>query len=61
MLGELERCPRCQRRYPAPLGHKCPQASFAEQRGLDFERAFREWLGTSAGLFAQYLAAPQER
>lgn len=57
MLGELERCPRCQRRYPGPLGHRCPQASFAEQQGQDFDREFRAWLETSAGRFAQYLAA----
>jgi len=56
MLGELERCPRCQRRYPGPLGHDCPQVSFAERREQEFERDFRAWLETSEGRFAQYLA-----
>ncbi len=57
MFAELERCRRCHRRYPAPFGHSCPQATFAEQRRDDFEREFRAWLETSAGRFAQYLAA----
>jgi hypothetical protein len=57
MFPELERCRRCQRRYPAPFGHRCPRASFAEERGLDFDREFKKWLETSAGRFAQYLAA----
>jgi hypothetical protein len=57
MVGELARCERCQRRYPPAFGHECLRASFAQQRGQELEREFQKWLETSAGRFAQYLAA----
>ncbi|HXV34468.1 MAG TPA: hypothetical protein VD769_10710 [Gaiellaceae bacterium] len=57
MVGELERCRSCHRRYPRAFGHRCPQLRFAGPRGRDVERDFRAWLETSAGRFAQYLAA----
>ena len=58
MFAELERCRRCHRRYPAPFGHSCPQATFAEQRRDGLRARVQEaWLETSAGRFAQYLAA----
>jgi hypothetical protein len=56
MFGELERCARCHRRYPAPLGHRCPHASFTEQREQDVEQGFWAWLETSEGQFAEWLA-----
>jgi hypothetical protein len=56
MLGELERCGRCHQRYPAPLGHRCPHADVVRRRQDDFEDAFRAWLETSEGQFAEYLA-----
>lgn len=56
MFPEPERCARCHQRYPAPFGHRCPQASFADQRTEEFERGFKSWLETSEGRFAQYLA-----
>jgi len=46
MFAELERCARCHQRYPAPLGHRCPHASFARRREDDFEQGFRTWLET---------------
>ena len=59
MFAELERCARCHRRYPAPFGHRCPQASFATQRGEELELEFRTWLETNEGRFAEYLARRQ--
>jgi len=59
MFAELERCDRCHQRYPEPLGHRCPQASFAEQRERDFERGFAGWLQTPEGRFAEFLACRQ--
>jgi hypothetical protein len=59
MFAELERCARCYQRYPAPFGHRCPHTSFAGQRGADFEPAFRAWLETNEGRFAEYLARRQ--
>jgi hypothetical protein len=59
MLGELERCPRCQRRYPAPFGHRCPRASFTERRADEIEQGFRAWLDTNEGRFAAFLAQKQ--
>jgi hypothetical protein len=59
MFAELERCPRCHRRYPPPLGHRCPHVSFASRREDEFERDFRCWLETSEGRFAEYLACRQ--
>jgi hypothetical protein len=59
MFAELERCDRCHQRYPEPLGHRCPQASFAEQRERDFERRFADWLQTPEGRFAEFLARRQ--
>jgi hypothetical protein len=56
MFTELERCGRCHQRYPAAFGHRCPQGSFAEQRGEDFEAQLAEWLATPEGRFAEYLA-----
>jgi hypothetical protein len=56
MFAEHERCSRCHQRYPAPIAHSCPQASFAEQREQQFEQAFRSWLETSEGRFAEFLA-----
>jgi hypothetical protein len=56
MFAELERCARCHQRYPAPFGHRCPQASFAAQRGHELELEFRTWLETNEGRFAKYLA-----
>ncbi|MGH3036648.1 MAG: hypothetical protein ACRDMU_05645 [Gaiellaceae bacterium] len=56
MFAELERCARCHQRYPAPFGHRCPQASFAMQRGQELELEFRTWLETNEGRFAEYLA-----
>jgi hypothetical protein len=56
MSAELERCSRCHQRYPRPIGHSCPQASFAERREQEFEQAFRSWLESSEGRFAVYLA-----
>jgi hypothetical protein len=61
MFAELERCARCHKRYPAPLGHRCPHDSFAAQREADFELGFRAWLETSEGRFAEYLACGQRR
>jgi hypothetical protein len=59
MFAELERCARCHRRYPAPLGHRCPLASVAAEREPGFEQGFRAWLETSEGRFAEYLARRQ--
>ena len=59
MFSELERCGRCHQRYPEPLGHRCPQASFAAQREQAFEDAFRSWLATAEGRFADFLARRQ--
>jgi len=59
MFAELERCARCHRRYPAPLGHSCPHASAAMEREADFEECFRAWLETSEGRFAEFLARRQ--
>jgi hypothetical protein len=56
MVGELERCERCHRRYPAAFEHRCPLTSLGELPGEELEREFREWLETNAGRFAQYLA-----
>jgi cytochrome c553 len=59
MFAELERCARCHQRYPEPLGHRCPQASFAEQREQEFERQLADWLDTPEGRFAAFLARRQ--
>ena len=59
MYGDLERCERCYQRYPAPFGHRCPQASFAAQRGDELEEGFRSWLDTPEGRFAEFLARRQ--
>lgn len=59
MFAELERCARCHKRYPAPLGHRCLHASFAGRREDDFEQGFRTWLETTEGQFAEYLARRQ--
>ena len=59
MFAPLERCQRCQQRYPEPLGHRCPQASFSRQRELELEDQFRSWLETPEGRFADYLARRQ--
>ncbi len=59
MFAELERCSRCHQRYPAPFGHRCPQASFTAQREDEFEAAFWSWLETGEGRFAAYLARRQ--
>jgi len=59
MFSDLERCERCHERYPPPFGHRCPQASFAVQRGQEFEEGFRSWLCTNEGQFAEYLARRQ--
>jgi hypothetical protein len=56
MFAELERCARCHQRYPGPLGHQCPHASFAVKRADEIEQGFRAWLDTNEGRFAQYLA-----
>jgi hypothetical protein len=61
MFAQLERCRYCHRRYPAPFGHRCPRAAGAEEPHEGFEQAFREWLQTSEGRFAQYLAARPAR
>jgi hypothetical protein len=59
MYSELGRCDRCHQRYPEPLGHRCPQASFARQREQEVEDEFRSWLRTPEGRFAEYLARRQ--
>jgi hypothetical protein len=59
MYGDLERCERCYQRFSAPFGHRCPQASFAAQRGDELEEGFRSWLDTSEGRFAEFLARRQ--
>jgi hypothetical protein len=59
MFTELERCARCHQRYPSPLGHRCPHASFAAARADELEQGFRAWLETNEGQFAQYLARRQ--
>ena len=59
MFSELERCERCHQRYPEPLGHRCPQASFASQREQALEVEFRSWLETPEGRFAEFLARRQ--
>jgi hypothetical protein len=59
MFAELERCARCHQRYPTPLGHRCPHASFSARREDDFEQGFRSWLASSEGQFAEYLARKQ--
>jgi hypothetical protein len=56
MFAELERCGRCHQRFPEPLGHRCPQESFARQREHEFESQFRAWLDTPEGRFAEFLA-----
>ncbi|HXV57961.1 MAG TPA: hypothetical protein VD704_08840 [Gaiellaceae bacterium] len=56
MFAELERCGRCHQRYPAAFGHRCPQGSFTERRGEDFELQLAAWLATPEGRFAAYLA-----
>lgn len=57
MVGELERCRHCHRRFPPAFGHRCTQGGTAVPLGDDVEREFREWLETNAGRFAQYLAS----
>jgi hypothetical protein len=59
MFSELERCERCHQRYPEPFGHRCPQASFAEQRADALVGDFQAWLETPEGRFAEYLAQRQ--
>jgi hypothetical protein len=55
-FGELVRCGRCHQRYPSPFGHRCPQESFAAERAQGLAEQISEWLETSEGRFAAYLA-----
>lgn len=59
MLGELERCRHCHRRYPAPFGHRCPRAEGRDDEVGDVEQDFRAWLETSEGILAEHLARRQ--
>jgi hypothetical protein len=59
MLGELERCRHCHRRFPAAFGHRCPRVDALGDEPGDVERDFRAWLETSEGVFAEYLARQQ--
>lgn len=59
MFTDLERCVRCHQRYPEPFGHRCPLTALSNGREVDFERAFRTWLGSNEGRFAEYLAQRQ--
>jgi len=59
MYADLKRCVRCHRRYPEPLGHRCPLTSLSHRREEEFEHAFRTWLKSNDGQFAEYLARRQ--
>jgi hypothetical protein len=60
MFTDLKRCVRCHQRYPEPLGHRCPLTALSNGREEDFEQAFRTWLGSKEGQFAEYLARRQQ-
>jgi hypothetical protein len=59
LSADLKRCVRCHRRYPEPLGHRCPLTALSDRRKENFEQAFRAWLESNEGRFAQYLARTQ--
>jgi hypothetical protein len=59
MFTDLRRCARCHQRYPEPLGHRCPLTALSSAHAQDFEQAFRTWLRSNAGQFAEYLAQRQ--
>jgi hypothetical protein len=59
MFADLKRCVRCHQRYPEPFGHRCPLTALSDRREDEFEQAFRAWLESNEGRFAQYLARRQ--
>jgi len=56
---DLKRCVRWHQRYPEPPGHRCPLTTLSNGREQDFEQAFRTWLGSNEGRFAEYVARRQ--
>jgi hypothetical protein len=52
MFADLKRCVRCHRRYPGPLGHRCPLTFLHARREEDFEQGFCAWLDSNEGRFA---------
>jgi hypothetical protein len=59
MFADLKRCVRCHQRYPGAPRSRCPLTALSDRREEHFEHAFRTWLESNEGRFAEYLARRQ--